>query len=48
MEKDQNINPEVQNEEVKEAETEEQILEGQTDLTEKNSLYFSVYFLKYL
>ncbi|MDB3971087.1 nucleotide exchange factor GrpE [Candidatus Pelagibacter sp.] len=35
MEKDQNINPEVQNEEVKEAETEEQILEGQTDLTEK-------------
>ena len=35
MEKDQNINPEVQNEEVKETETEEQILEGQTDLTEK-------------
>ncbi|MDA9189007.1 nucleotide exchange factor GrpE [Candidatus Pelagibacter sp.] len=35
MEKDQNINPEVQNEEVKETETEEQILEGQTDSTEK-------------
>ena len=35
MEKDQNINPEGQNEEVKETETEEQILEGQADSTEK-------------
>ena len=36
MEKDQNINPEGQNEEVKETETEEQILEVQADSTEKN------------
>jgi molecular chaperone GrpE len=35
MEKDQNINPEGQNEEVKETETEEQILEVQADSTEK-------------
>jgi molecular chaperone GrpE len=35
MEKDQNINPEGQNEEVKETQTEEQILEVQTDSTEK-------------
>ena len=35
MEKDQNINPEDQNEEVKKTETEEQILEGQADSTEK-------------
>ncbi|MDB9935991.1 nucleotide exchange factor GrpE [Candidatus Pelagibacter sp.] len=35
MEKDQNINPEGQNEEVKETETEEQILEVQVDSTEK-------------
>ena len=35
MEKDQNINPENQNEEVKETETEEQILEVQADSTEK-------------
>ena len=35
MEKDQNINPGVQNEEVKETEVEKQILEGQTDSTEK-------------
>ena len=35
MEKDQNINPEDQNEEVKETETEEQILERQADSTEK-------------
>ena len=35
MEKDQNINPEGQNEEVKETETEDQILEGQADSTEK-------------
>ena len=34
MEKDQNINPEDQNEEVKETETEEQILEGQADSAE--------------
>jgi molecular chaperone GrpE len=36
MEKDQNINPEDQNEEVKKTETEEQILEGQADSTDKN------------
>ena len=35
MEKDQNINPESQNEEVKETETGEQIQEGQEDLVEK-------------
>ena len=35
MEKDQNINPEDQNEEVKNTETEEQILEGQADSTKK-------------
>jgi len=35
MEKDQNINPESQNEEFKETQTEEQILEVQTDSTEK-------------
>ena len=35
MEKEQNINPEGQNEEVKETETEEQILEVQADLAEK-------------
>ena len=35
MEKDQNIKPENQNEEVKETETEEQILEVQADSTEK-------------
>ncbi|WP_415278278.1 nucleotide exchange factor GrpE [Candidatus Pelagibacter sp. Uisw_094] len=35
MEKDQNINPEGQNEEVKETETEEEILEEQADSTEK-------------
>ena len=35
MEKDQNINPEGQNEEVKETETEEQILEGQADTAER-------------
>jgi len=35
MEKDQNINSEGQNEEVKETETEEQILEGQADSAEK-------------
>ncbi len=35
MEKDQNINPENQNEEVKETKTEEQILERQADSTEK-------------
>ena len=35
MEKDQNINPEGQNEKVKETETEEQILEVQADSTEK-------------
>ena len=35
MEKDQNINPEDQNEEIKETETEEQIQEGQEDSTEK-------------
>ena len=35
MEKDQNINPEGQNEEIKETETEEQILEVQADSTEK-------------
>ncbi len=35
MEKDQNINPEGQNEEVKETKTEEQILEVQADSTEK-------------
>ena len=35
MEKDQNINPEGQNEEVKETETEEQILEGQADIAER-------------
>ena len=35
MEKDQNINPEVKNEEIKETETEEQILEVQADSTEK-------------
>ena len=35
MEKDQNIDPEGQNEEAKETETEEQILEGQADSTEK-------------
>ena len=35
MEKDQNINPESQDEEVKKTETEEQILEVQADSTEK-------------
>ena len=35
MEKDQNINPEGQNEEIKETETEKQIQEGREDLTEK-------------
>ena len=35
MEKDQNINPEGQNEKVKETETEEQILEVQADSAEK-------------
>ena len=35
MEKDQNINSESQNEEIKETEAEEQILEGQADSTEK-------------
>ena len=35
MEKDQNINPEDQSEEIKETETREQILEVQTDSTEK-------------
>ena len=35
MEKDQNINPEDQNEEVKKTETEEQILEEQADSTEE-------------
>jgi len=35
MEEDQNINPEGQNEEVKETETEEQILEVQADSAEK-------------
>ena len=36
MEKDQNINPEGQNEEIKETETREQIKEGQEDSVEKN------------
>ena len=36
MEKDQNINPESQNEEIKETETGEQIQEGQEDTVEKN------------
>ena len=36
MEKDQNINPESQNEEIKETETREQIQEGQEDSVEKN------------
>ena len=35
MEKDQNINPEGQNEEIKETDKEEQIQEGQEDLVEK-------------
>ena len=35
MEKDQNINPEDQNEEIKETETREQIQEGQEDSVEK-------------
>ena len=35
MEKDQNINPEDQNEEIKETELGEQIQEGQEDLAEK-------------
>ena len=36
MEKDQNINPEGQNEEIKETDTVEQIQEGQEDSLEKN------------
>ena len=36
MEEDQNINPEGQNEEIKETETREQIQEGQGDSVEKN------------
>ena len=35
MEKDQNINPESQKEEIKETETQEQIQENQEDSTEK-------------
>ena len=35
MEKDQNINPEGQNEEIKETDKEEQIQEGQEDLSRK-------------
>ena len=38
MEKDQNINFEDQNEEIKEPEMGEQIQEGQVDLTEKKEL----------
>ena len=37
MEKDQNINPEDQNEEIKETELGEQIQEGQEDSIEKKS-----------